>query len=121
MFQIDNQSKIPVYEQIINQIETFILKGFFEANTKIPSVRNLSATLSINPNTIQKSFSELDRRGIIYVAPGRGCFISPDAKSILEKRTLNRLTDLEVLLSNLQLGGITREQIEECINKVYDS
>ena len=80
MFQIDSFSRVPVYEQIINQLEHFILTGILVADTQIPSVRNLSVSLSINPNTIQKAYAELDRNGIIYSVPGRGCFITKEAK-----------------------------------------
>ena len=62
MFQIDIMSRIPVYEQIIRQTEKFILIGVLNAGDKLPSVRQLSAELSINPNTIQKAFTELDRK-----------------------------------------------------------
>ena len=72
MFQIDIMSRIPVYEQLIRQTEKFILLGVLREGTKLPSVRQLSAELSINPNTIQKAFTELDRRGIIFSVKGTG-------------------------------------------------
>ena len=56
MFVIDSQSKVPVFEQIINQTEEFILKGILLPGDPMPSVRKLSLTLSINPNTVQKFF-----------------------------------------------------------------
>lgn len=74
MFQIDIMSRIPVYEQLIRQTEKFILLGVLKEGDKLPSVRQLSAELSINPNTIQKAFTELDRRGIIFSVNGRGEF-----------------------------------------------
>ena len=65
MFMIDPMSRQPVYEQIIRQMERFILSGMLAPGDQLPSVRSLSLELSINPNTIQKAYSELDVRGII--------------------------------------------------------
>lgn len=84
MFQIDIMSRIPVYEQLIRQTEKFILLGVLREGDKLPSVRQLSAELSINPNTIQKAFTELDRRGIIFSVNGRGNFVSDKALKALE-------------------------------------
>lgn len=119
MFQIDYQTKIPVYEQIINQVEELVLKDILPENSKLPSVRNLSLTLSVNPNTIQKAFSELDRRNIIYSVPGKGSFVSPEAKSILSQSRLSRLTELTTLAEELKLAGIDKKQLIQCINEVY--
>jgi len=121
MFNIDLMSRIPVYEQIIEQLENFVIKDLFPAGTQIPSVRNLSLTLSINPNTIQKAYTELDRKGIIYSVPGRGCFISDDAKEILCGIKRNQMDDLKKLLSELALAGIEKEDILSCIEDVYSS
>ncbi len=119
MFQIDSMSRKPVYEQIIEQLEKFVLKGILVTDSQLPSVRNLSSTLSINPNTIQKAYSELDRKGIIYSVPGRGCFITAEAKAILSQRKRDQLEDLVVLMKGLKLAGVTKEQILICVDDVY--
>lgn len=120
MFQIDAMSRQPVYEQLIDQIEHFILANILHPGDKIPSVRNLAVQLSVNPNTIQKAYSELDRRGIIYSVPGRGCFISDDAHSILSEFKRNRLIDLESLIKELILAGVTKEEIISCIENIFN-
>lgn len=120
MFQIDAMSRKPVYEQIIEQLEKFVLKGILVADSQLPSVRSLSSSLSINPNTIQKAYSELDRRGIIYSVPGKGCFVTPEAKEILSQHKRDQLTDLVYLIKELALAGITKEQIMRCVNEVYN-
>ena len=68
---IDSMSRQPVYEQIVDQVEQMILSGLMRPGEQLPSVRSLSLELSINPNTIQKAYAELDGRGIIYTLPGR--------------------------------------------------
>ncbi len=120
MFQIDAMSRKPVYEQIIEQLEKFVLKGILTADTQLPSVRSLSSTISINPNTIQKAYTELDRKGIIYSVPGRGCFITPEAKEILSQYKRDQLEDLIILIKELSLAGITKEQIIKCIDEIYN-
>ena len=62
MFVVDVMSRVPVYEQIIKQVEEQVLTGILKEGDKLPSVRSLSVKLSINPNTIQKAYTELDRR-----------------------------------------------------------
>ena len=72
MFVIDVMSRVPVYEQIINQVEEQIMTGILKEGDKMPSVRSLSVKLSTNPTTIQKAYSELDRRQMIVTVPGKG-------------------------------------------------
>lgn len=119
MFRIDVMSRQPVYEQIISQIEQFVLTGILIPNSQIPSVRSLSVELSINPNTIQKAYSELDRRGIIYSVPGRGCFISENATDILSVHKRKQVSDLEKLMYELVLAGVTREEMINCIDNAF--
>ena len=119
MFQLDLLSRTPVYEQITNQLESFVLTDTLLPHTQLPSVRGLSIQLSINPNTIQKAYSELDRRGIIYSVPGRGCFVSEDAKKILSQISRSKLTDLEALLIELKLAGVEKDEILLTVNNIY--
>ena len=121
MFQIDSFSRVPVYEQLINQVEEFVLKDILAADSQIPSVRNLSATLAINPNTIQKAYSELDRTGIIYSVPGKGCFITKDAKHILSEKKKEGLSSLKILLGELKLAGISRSIILDTVDTIYST
>ncbi|MDO5518953.1 MAG: GntR family transcriptional regulator [bacterium] len=120
MFQIDIMSRTPVYEQIISQLENFVLTGIMNAGDKIPSVRNLSATLSINPNTIQKAYSELDNRGIIYSVPGKGCFIHEEAKSRIMKAKQSELVELVEKMKQLKLAGISKSQVLECVQMIFE-
>ena len=119
MFHIDAMSRKPVYEQIIEQLEKFVLKGILTADSQLPSVRSLSSTLSTNPNTIQKAYTELDRKGIIYSVPGKGCFVTAEAKNILSQYKREQLDDLVILMKELSLAGVTKEQILQCVNDVY--
>ncbi|MGN0161672.1 MAG: GntR family transcriptional regulator [Lachnospiraceae bacterium] len=119
MFQIDVMSRTPVYEQLIDQVEKFILAGVLAEGDKMPSVRSLSMELSVNPNTIQKAISELDRRGIIYSVPGKGCFVSEKAKKALQVSRRGNLKGLSDQLRELALAGISKDEIISCVNEVF--
>lgn len=120
MFQVDLMSRKPVYEQLIEQTERFILTEVLVAGDQMPSVRSLSMSLSVNPNTVQKAISELDNRGLVQTVPGRGCFITSSAKERLSERKRKTLETLPEQFKELALVGVKREEIITCVNKVYD-
>jgi len=115
MLYIDVMSRTPVYEQIINQIEKLIVAGLMKEGEQLPSVRSLSLQLSVNPNTIQKAYGELDQKGIIGSVPGRGCYVMPGAGEILKGLARKRLTDITALAGELISAGVTKEEIIEAI------
>ncbi len=120
MFNIDIMSRSPVYEQIIKQAQDFILTGLLKPNDKMPSVRSLSVSLAINPNTIQKAYSELDRMKIIYTVPGKGSFVSEDAQAILHSSQYGKLTNFENTVHDFKLAGIPKEELQKIISKIYE-
>ena len=119
MFQIDPLSHIPVYEQLINQTETYVLTDILSEGDQLPSTRMLAARLSVNPNTIQKAFIEMERRGITRSVPGKGVFISREAKEILRTEHINELKELKEYLAKFRLAGITENEIINCVKEVY--
>lgn len=120
MYQIDVMSRVPVYEQIVEQTEKFILAGILKEGDKIPSVRNLSVTLSVNPNTIQKAVSELDRRGLVTSVPGKGCFVSDKAKKALSVVKRNNLEIIREKTEELVMAGIDKSEVIEVVEEVYE-
>ena len=119
MFQIDVISRKPVYEQLVNQVERFILIGVIHQDEQITSVRSLSVELAVNPNTIQKAYSELDRRGITYSVPGKGSFVAPGAVQRIGERRRSKLKEFIALFSELALAGIKKEEIIACVEEAY--
>ena len=87
-----------------------ILKGVLEPNTKMPSVRSLAAELAINPNTIQRAYSELERTGFIYTVKGRGNFVAYD-DSLRKVRREEILQKLDALAAEAGEFGITKEEL----------
>ena len=117
MFQVDIMSRVPVYEQIVEQLEQFVLTGVMKEGDKLPSVRALSMQLVVNPNTIQKAYSELDRRGLIRSVPGRGWFVTEEALHIASGKKKEQLTDLMELVKELLYAGVTREELMQVIQQ----
>jgi GntR family transcriptional regulator len=80
MILIDYKDSRPIYEQVVDKFRLLILNGALKSEDKMPSVRALAMDLSINPNTIQKAYGELERQGYIYTVKGRGNFVSEVSK-----------------------------------------
>ncbi len=117
MLLVDKFSGKPVYEQLIEGIERDILVGVFASGAQLPSLRELSSMLSINPNTIQKSYAELTRRGIILPSHGSGCYVSPDAKEILRREAQRKLEALRDMAAQLRLAGVAQAEILAAVDE----
>ena len=121
MFVVDVMSRVPVYEQIIKQVEEQVLTGILKEGDKLPSVRSLSVKLSINPNTIQKAYTELDRRQLIITVPGKGSFISEKAIEVVGANSREKMTELNKIIRELALAGVTKEEIIDNIEEVFNN
>lgn len=80
MFELDVRSRKPIYEQLTDKVKEMILHGILQTDEQLPSVRTLSQQLTVNPNTIQKAYRELEREGYIYSLQGEREFCSPNEK-----------------------------------------
>ena len=121
MFVVDVMSRVPVYEQIIKQVEEQVLTGILKEGDKLPSVRSLSVKLSINPNTIQKAYTELDRRQLIITVPGKGSSISEKAIEVVGANSREKMTELNKIIRELALSGVTKEEIINNIEEVFNN
>ena len=119
MIQINYQDKRPIYEQIVEKYRQLIVKGVLKPDDKIPSVRNLAIDLSINPNTIQKAYQELERQGFIYTVKGRGNFVSAKDKWMADEsaETLGAFHDS---VRKLMALGMSTDAIIREIRKASD-
>ena len=88
MIIIDYQDRRPLYEQVVEKFQMLIIQGALEPDSQLPSVRKLAMELSINPNTIQRAYAQLEQQGFIYPVKGRGNFVSPNLKIIEEKKKI---------------------------------
>jgi GntR family transcriptional regulator len=119
---IDLRSRTPIYKQIIDDIKERVLYGTLKPDEQIPSIRQLTRELGINPNTIHKAYAELQHQGVIYTLAGRGVFIS----SVLEKEKLTEakrdelLKEIENMVACAKKLKIEKKYITELINKIFD-
>ena len=112
MFDIDLQSRTPIYEQLYKKVTELIVDGTLNANDKLPSVRELAKELGINPNTVSKAFQMLERDKIIYSLAGRGSFISnADASLVKAKASI----DFENAVTEAKRAGLKKDEL---INRV---
>lgn len=121
MFSIDIYSRVPIYEQIISQFEMHIALGDLAPGQQLPSVRSLSVELSVNPNTLQKAYAELERRGLCYAAPGNGRFISPDAPEKLRRSRQALLVEIAKTTTELAQAGIPLGDVLTAVSSAYES
>lgn len=113
MILIDYKDTRPIYEQIVERFKTLILKDVLQSDEQMPSVRNLAMELSINPNTIQKAYAELERQGFIYTVKGRGSFVSGDS-GLVERRKNEYMEQILALVREvLEIGMSKAELIRE--------
>lgn len=114
MYDIDLQSRVPIYEQLYKKITELILKGELKKNDKLPSVRELAKELGVNPNTISKAFQTLEHDKIIYSLAGRGSFVASVEAEGLKKRALE---DFDKAISEALCTGITQRELIERIKE----
>jgi GntR family transcriptional regulator len=119
VFQIDAMSRKPVYEQIVEQVETFVLNGVLHAGDQISSVRNVTMQHAINPRTVLKAYTELDAKGLIRSVPGKGYFVCEEAKQILNQKQMERLQELKEILQNMALAGVPMDLVQQCVQEAY--
>lgn len=76
MLQLDLKSRKSIYEQVMDQLKEQIMTGQMATEEKLPSVRELSKSITVNPNTVQKAYRELERQGYVYTTSGVGTFVA---------------------------------------------
>ena len=120
MIIIDYNDKRPIYEQIVDRIQNLILSGALAPDTKMPSVRALAVELSINPNTIQRAYAELERNGFLYTVKGRGNFVrTNEDQKLLQREML--LRHLEDEAKNCLALGVDKETLKMRMLKLLDN
>ena len=118
MFNIDGKSRVPIYEQIKNQIMEFILIGIFKPHEKLPSIRALALDAGLNVNTVKHAFLDLENSGVIYTLPGRGSFVDENALSneVMQKKAMGEVYDV---IASARAKGVSQDKIVDLIAKIY--
>ena len=119
MFQLDLKSRKSIYEQIVDNFKEMIISGILAEDEKLPSVRELSATLTVNPNTAQKAYRELERQGYIYVVSGLGTFVAKQEARKIDEAYLAEVKDkIAAALKELSYMGLTREEMKKILDEL---
>lgn len=118
MILLDYRDKRPIYEQVQEKLERLITSGALEADSKMPSVRSLAIELSINPNTIQRAYAQLEKEGYIYTVSGRGSFVSP-AVGWRESKQCRLLEEWRRLTEQVKESGIVKEELVRQLTGIY--
>ena len=117
MINLDYQSRTPIYEQIINEIEKFVSLGILKPKEQILSIREMASALGINPNTVKKAYSELENRGVIQTISTKGTFIAQDTDKVKSEKIDSEINEIKKKIVELEKLGITKEEIIKKINE----
>lgn len=119
MIILDYRDRRPIYEQIVERFQELMMSGALEKDAQLPSVRSLAMDLSINPNTIQRAYAELERRGYIYSVKGKGSFVADNSilKDSKRQALLKKQEDTALEAASL---GVEKERLIDIIDKIYD-
>ena len=119
MIVIDYRDKRPLYEQVAEKLAQLIICGVLESNTKLPSVRSLAMDLSINPNTIQRAYAQLEQDGYIYTVVGRGNYVT-DVHEWKNGYQNTVLQELGESVKKAKDAGISCERILALVKSHYE-
>ncbi|MFT8352705.1 GntR family transcriptional regulator [Clostridium saccharoperbutylacetonicum] len=120
MLKVDPRSSTPIYEQIQLGIKELILKGALQGGDKIPSVREMAALLTINPNTISKAYGELERAGIIETLRGKGTYVADNFnRKVDEKKMQNISEELKKIILEANYSGMNKESFIGLALKIF--
>lgn len=115
MIAIDYLSGVPIYVQIVNEIEKCIIKGQLKPEDQMPSIRELASELGINPNTVKKSYAELENRNIIRSISTKGTFITTKIEEIVQNKIDASIKAIQKEVDELNMLGLSFEDIKERI------
>ena len=110
MISLNYRESGPLYEQIKDEFRKLMVKGALGAGDKLPSVREISTELAINPNTVQRAYRELEAEGYIYSIAGKGSFVS-DRSDVEDKRKRDLLVQFDNAASELKFLGVSEEEL----------
>lgn len=121
MITLDYADKRPLYEQTKEKLRELIITGILKPHDKIPSVRELASSLSINPNTIQKAYRELEQEGYIYSVAAKGNYVSPreNTNAVNSARTEELRESFKAILSEMKFLGMSMEDALRLAEEVF--
>ena len=113
-------SSRPIYLQIIERVQMDITTGRYQPGDKLPSVRDLAQEAAVNPNTMQKALSELERSGLIYSQRTSGRFITEDKELIHQMKKELAAAEVSAFVAHMKQLGITPEEIRQLLAETIE-
>lgn len=111
------ESNLPIYIQIMNLIKTKIVSGELNRGDKLPSVRELSKELKVNPNTIQRAYQELEREEFVYTQRGMGTFVTENTETIQGVKKSMATDLMDQFFSEMKSLGFKTDEIKEMVSQ----
>ncbi|SEN22190.1 GntR family transcriptional regulator [Mesobacillus persicus] len=121
MFELDTRSRKPIYEQLVDKLKELIINEVLKSDEQLPSVRTLAQQLTINPNTIQKAYRELESQGFIYSQKGKGSFVHPGNETKDSEKITTVKEELERLILEAFFLGVTTDELIQLVQKLNAS
>lgn len=116
-FTISPSSGVPIYKQLISQIERMVLNGYLAQGDTLPSVRQVASSLDVNPMTVSKAYGLLEERGYLTRLRGKGMMVAKRDNEVSEQGKLTMLNQMiKKLVTDAQLMGVSQQQLLELIN-----
>jgi len=110
----------PIYLQIIERVQMDVITGRYQPGDKLPSVRDLAQEAAVNPNTMQKALSELERSGLIYSQRTSGRFITEDKELIHQMKKELAAAEVSAFVAHMKQLGITPEEIRQLLAETIE-
>jgi GntR family transcriptional regulator len=118
---ISNSSGKAIYQQIVDQIKSNIIKENVEEGEALPSIRNLAKELNISVITTKRAYEELEREGFIQTVPGKGSFIAPQNKELMREKKIKIIEDkLQQVVKSSKLMGVSLEELIQMLKILYE-
>ncbi|KAB2953443.1 GntR family transcriptional regulator [Heliorestis acidaminivorans] len=118
MIELDLRSGLPIFEQLVNNFKELIIREVLAPDEQLPSVRTLASQLTVNPNTIQKAYKELERQGFIYSVKGKGSFVAPLTDQVNREKQEALKKELQKITVEAIYLGLTQEEICQWVIEV---
>lgn len=115
LISLDYQSRIPIYEQIVKEIERYVALGILKTEDQLPPIRELATELGINPNTVKKAYSILESKGIIVSLSTKGTYISIHTDKVVQEKIEEKIKQIKDTIVELEQLGISKEEVIEKI------
>ncbi|MBN7772089.1 GntR family transcriptional regulator [Clostridium aminobutyricum] len=121
MFQLDLKSRKTIYEQVVDNLKELMIAEILKPEEKLPSVRDLSKMLTVNPNTIQKAYRELEYQGYVYTVTGLGTFVAVPKENAINPALLEEIKSrIRNDIRELYFLGISYEETQKILNQLLE-